>query len=501
MKIMFVYGAFENLGIEYLSAFLKKHGHACRLAFDPMLFNDPYLRIRSLGNFFNYENTVVRQIVDYEPDIVAFSVVSSYYWWALRIAGRVKKFLPHVHVVFGGIHPTSVPENVLANACVDSVVLGEGEYPLLELTESLQKRRLDYSIKNMWFRYEGKIIKNDIRPYIENLDELPFPDKELYYELLPYYRNGYVMITRRGCLNSCSYCHNAVWDTYYHGQKKIRMRSVADVINELKTNVQKYRFKRVRINDDLFTYNEGWLKDFASAYEKYINVPVCCYGSPATVNENVVAYLKKIQCYQISLGVQSLNPFLRKDVLRRDDDNKKIAQVITLFRKYNVRCVVDNIIGIPGETEEDLLTMARFYSEHKPHRICVYWLVYFPKTPIIEAGVKENCLTQEEANQIENDPCALANTVYNDFHSRHKIKYQWLLLLLHFFPSRLCRWIINRKLYRFFPLSNPTILEIPFTLFSKARLDIPRLRYYPQYRHFMSIVLAKKLKKLLYKRE
>jgi len=500
MKVMFVYGAFENLGIEYLSSVLKLYGYSTRLAFDPKLFNDPFINVKYLNQFFSYEKIILKQIIDYHPDIVAFSVVSSEYIWALRVAEKIKRHFPMMHITFGGIHPTSVPEEVLGNDCVDSVIIGEGEYPLLELARSLDKKSLNYSIKNVWFKCDGQIVKNPLRPYIENLDILPFPDKELYYEIIPGYKNGYTMITRRGCVNSCTYCHNSIWQKLYPDQKKLRFRSVENAIQELKQAKEKYNFKRLRINDDLFTYDERWLKEFSKEYKKYIDVPVYCFSSPSTINENIVRCLKDIRCYQLCLGVQSTSPFLREKILNRKESNDQVREVINLCRRYKIRCVVDNIIGLPQETEKDLIEMAKFYNKNRPDRICIFWLVYFPKTPIINSGLKEGILTNNLINKLEKNPCTVANTLQNEVHPRNKIKYHWLLLILHFLPPVFYNWLINKKLYRFLPLFNPAVIEAPLTMLTKDRLDIPRKRYYVRYFYFARRIIIMRFKNIILKK-
>lgn len=494
MKIFFAYKGFENIGIEYLSSVLKNGGHETRLAFDPSLFNDQFIKIKPLGRFFDYRRQIINQIIEHNPKLVAFSVVSSDYQWAIEIAQEIKKKLP-AHIVFGGIHPTSVPELVLESKCVDSVVIGEGEFALLELANSLDKGKLDYSIKNIWFRCDNKIIKNPLRPCIDNLDCLPFPDKELYYEIVPKYRNGYTIITRRGCPNRCSYCHTTIWQMRYpDDKKKIRLRSLENVFRELNLAKQKYNFKLLRINDDLFTYNESWLKDFSQRYEKEIGVPLYCFGSPSTINESVIKYLKKAGCYQLCLGVQSINMKIRKEILHREDSNEQIKEAISLCRKYRIRCVADNIIGLPGEKEEDILEMAKFYNQHRVGRACIFWLIYFPRTAIVETALKMGILDAETVESLEKDPSATANTLQNRFHKREMLRYHLFLLLLCFMPRKIYSFIIDRKLYRYLPLINPAFIEIPFTMLSKDRLDISRRRYYIRYLHFIPRILGLKIK-------
>ncbi|MDD5237011.1 MAG: cobalamin-dependent protein, partial [Candidatus Omnitrophica bacterium] len=169
MKVMFVYPAFENIGIEYLSAVLKQNGFQTKIAFDPLLFNDQFIRIKGLNTFFNYEKNLLTKIKNYDPKIVAFSVLSSTYPWALNLARKIKSF-SSAHIIFGGIHPSSAPEEVISQECVDSIAIGEGEFAILELANSLKHNKVDYAIKNIWFKDRDRIIRNPLRPYIEDLD-------------------------------------------------------------------------------------------------------------------------------------------------------------------------------------------------------------------------------------------------------------------------------------------------------------------------------------------
>lgn len=492
MRISFVYKGFENIGIEYLSSVLKKGGHQTRLAFDPALFDDQFIKLKPLGRFFDYSGQIIKQVKDYNPELVVFSVVSSDYQWALRTAREIKR-ISSAHITFGGIHPSSVPEIVLENQCVDSVVIGEGEFALLELADGLERRGASSAIQNVWFRNGGAVIKNPLRPYIEDLDRLPFPDKKLYYDAVPQYKTGYTIITRRGCLSSCSYCHNNIWDMRYpNEEKRVRCRSTENVLFELRSAKKEYNFKLLRVNDDLFTSDEGWLKEFSERYSKEIGVPLYCFGSPSTINQRVIKYLKKADCYQLCLGVQSINPKIRSEILCRKDTNEQIEEAINLCRRYRIRCVTDNIIGLPGESEGDLLEMAKFYNSHRAGRICVFWLIYFPRTSIVNTALKMGILNRTTVKDLEEEPLVTANTLQNKFHKNEMLRYHLLLLLLNFIPSRIYNFIIDKRLYRYLPLINPALIEIPFTMLSKDRLDIPRRRYYIRYLHFMPKILKTK---------
>ena len=130
MKIAFVYPAFENLGIEYISAMLKKYGHETFLLFDPQLFNDLFLKMKFISKIFDYQDEIVKSIEKRRPQPVAFSVVSDNFNCACSYAEKIKRKFPNIIIAFGGPHITAVPENVLSNWFVDFVISGEGEYPM-----------------------------------------------------------------------------------------------------------------------------------------------------------------------------------------------------------------------------------------------------------------------------------------------------------------------------------------------------------------------------------
>src|SRR3989338_11210607 len=206
MKIAFVNDSCERLGVEYISAVLKAGGHQTKLFVDPQLFDDENISIKPLARLFDYKKRLIRELKAYNPGIIGISVVTDFYQWACTIARMIKEELPDTPIIFGGIHPTSVTERVIKNDFVDMVCVGEGEYPMLELANSIEKGKIDHSIPNLWFKKDGQVIQNPIRPLIEDLDSLPMPDKDLYYSASPHFSQCYYIMASRGCAYSCSYC-------------------------------------------------------------------------------------------------------------------------------------------------------------------------------------------------------------------------------------------------------------------------------------------------------
>ena len=208
MKCVFVAIGWENISLQALSAVLKKHGHEVHLVYDQSLFDDKnYLCIKSLAKLFDQKDLVLQRMIELKPDLVGFHVQTIQYQEMRALATEFKKYYK-APVIFGGIHPHSALDKVLRqdDPAVDIICLGEGEYPLLELCNSIENGRIDYSIKNLWFRTKGgQLIKNEMRPLIEDLDSLPTIDKELFAPHFPM-KYSYLSCPSRGCPFDCSYC-------------------------------------------------------------------------------------------------------------------------------------------------------------------------------------------------------------------------------------------------------------------------------------------------------
>ena len=181
------------------------------------------------------------------------------------------------------------------------------------------------------------------------------------------------------------------------------------------------------------------------------------------------------------MGVESIDPKIRKNVLLRNESNEDIINAIRLFKKYHIRCITDNLLGLPGQDESEYLKLAKFYNENRVDRICIFWLIYYPGTEIVEISKKHGIIDDDIIKNIEKEPVESANTLMNKFHGSDEIKFNLLLLSIHFLPKSIVRIIIKYRLYKFFPAINPTLIESPMTMIMKDRFDIVRRRYYIRY--------------------
>lgn len=458
MKVAFVYPWSESLGIEYLSAVLKRHGHKCELIYDPMLFNDVDLHIKHLAEIFDSTNRILESISQIKPGIIAFSVVSDNYPWASKLAEKIKERFD-IPIVFGGIHPTSLPENVILNPYVDYVIVGEGEYALLDLVEHLESGMNPKSIRNLWMKTQGKVIKNPVRGLIQNLDSLPFPDKELFLNKIPYGRYYYSLISGRGCPHSCTYCTNNFLKKIYCDQTNyLRLRSVDNVIEELEMATGKFNTKAVIFPDEIFPINLNWLKEFSHRYKKRIGLPFSCLSNPFFLNSKTINLLKNAGCAEISIGVESLDPVMNKKVLFRNITKSKVKSVIRLLKKGGIRTVTFNLFGLPGQNISEIVDFADFYNQNRVDEVMVHWLRYYPRTDIIQIARDLDEIDDSTIGGIDEGkytlPFVKGGHSYNKY--SNYVRIQLMLSLLPFIPKRLVKIILETGTYNLIPKVNPS---------------------------------------------
>jgi radical SAM superfamily enzyme YgiQ (UPF0313 family) len=408
MKIVFIYNGAENLGIEYLSSCLKLKGHEVHLLFDPAVFSGDYLMNNKLfSRALNIDKHIIKKTIDLKPDLVAFSAFTGNYRWCLNIAHEIKK-LSDVPIVFGGVHTTAVPDEVLLNDCVDFAVIGEGEHAMIELAEKMEgntdfKDLLDSP--NICFRYKGCFMINSPRSYINDLDSLPMPDKFLFYDKVPLLEEKYLISTSRGCPYSCTYCSNDMYHKMYInccGEKRhVRRRSPDNVIEELAYFKKRGRVRLVSFADDVFTFSRKWMEEFTEKYKSKINLPYFCSVHPSSISKEKAELLKEGGCCLVTMGVQSGSERIRKEVFERHGSNDKIIESINKLKSAGIKVSVDNIFGAPSETEDDLKESLELYKKAKTDRILTFWLTYYPKTSIIAYAKDHDLLTGRDIKNIE----------------------------------------------------------------------------------------------------
>ncbi len=461
MRCTFVAMGWENISVQCLSAILKANGHEVTLAYDQSLFDDKnYLCIPKIAKIFDMKKRVLHQVIESKPDLVAFSVMTTTYRWALDMAREIKKYLD-VPIIFGGIHPSSVPEKVIREEPVDIVCVGEGEYALLELCNSIEQGEIDFAIKGMWFKTPGgKIIRNPMRPQIVNLDELPMVDKELFARHVPI-KNYYLSVIARGCPFNCSYCSLSFeakeWEKI--GGKRFRERSVDSVIAELKRHKELYSYKWIDFRHSVMSASTHWIVDFCNKYKKDINVPFRIFWHPGLITEEAAFALKNANCHVVQLGLESYDEDIRNRILNRKVTTEQFHKAVNILEKYKLRYSLDYILGLPGQTEEELINFAEFLANLKYcYRVSSFMLQYLPQTDIIRYGLEHNQINETEIDRLEEgyhdtymvDGSVSLNKEILRIMNSFRILYRLMSLSPPFLKKSLVRYRIY-KAFRFLP--------------------------------------------------
>lgn len=485
MRIEFVYMGSENLGIEYLSSVLKNAGHGVGLEFDPALFCDKhYLNIDFLARIFDARDALVKRVLTNKPDIVGFSVFTHNYQWALAVASLIKKSAD-IPVIFGGIHPTMLPQEVILNDCVDMVCVGEGEDAIVELLDSFKENRKD--IRNIWFKKDGGIIKNPLRQLNSNLDNIPFPDKSLFEDYIDM-RAKYMVMATRGCPFNCSYCSiSTLRELYKDKGPFVRFRSAEKVIEEIVLARSKYDFKSVDFHDDVFTINLGRMEALLKKYVKDVALPFTCLSHPLYMDTTKARLLKESGCCMVQFGIQSTNEISRNTVLCRPEKNSDIEKALDSCKATSLPFQVDHIFGIPGEAEKELVEAARFYIKHRPQKIGCFWLSYFPKTKIIDTALQRGLIKHEAIDEINNGLGKILHFGGSIKDSKQKklIKgFEVLFKIIPIAPDSFLKFIVKKRSYRFFyilPFFIVLFIDVVAGLKHRSHHSSSYIKYYARH--------------------
>lgn len=437
---------FATYGVEMLSAYLKREGHQVEAFLDPRIFNGCVLNIPSLGKYFDEKPAFLRKIEKFKPDIIAFSVIYDYYLWALEFAELVKANFD-IPIVFGGIHPTTLPERVLENDCVDYVAIGEGEGVFSELLDALENDKSAEEIPNLGFRRNGNTILNPLRTLISDIDTLPHPDKELFYSSWSRQSAGsYATMASRGCPFRCSYCcHSYLKQLYKGAGKYVRHQSVPYIIEELSQAKEKYHPERIIFHDESLPSNKKWFSEFAPEYKRSIDLPYFAWVSPESIDQERLELLKSSGCKTVQIGVLGAPGTDTVDLSGRMHFKEKIGNALDLLPRAGIYVVADNVVGMPGQTAEELANLSRFYVKHPVDMIFAYWLRYYPKTKVIEKALQADLLNESDVEQIESGKSAISFTKPGPDADPDMRRLVNLIMLSVHIPKKLVDWLLQSK--------------------------------------------------------
>lgn len=349
-------GKLPPLGLAYVGAALEKSDYQVEIL-DNYHLKKPIEQVKL-------------EIKGLEPEIVGITCGSVTYRRCIETAKAVKEVLPSCKVVVGGWQPTYMPESLLQHPEIDYLVMGEGERAMVELADNITKgedKSAIAKISGIAYRHKGKTVKTP-PIFIQDMDQIPFPARHLlpmhiYDRIIPYLNANPVdtMNVVRGCPYNCAYCETKkLWGS------KVRAFSPPRVVAEINDLVQNYGSKGVYFVGDNFTINKKRTVELCNLMKKEkLGIKWVCDTRVDQVSRELLQEMKAAGCQTIWFGVESGSaPILEK--LNKKITIEQITHAFKLCKAEGIRIACSFMLGIPGETIEDMEATFKFARKLDP---------------------------------------------------------------------------------------------------------------------------------------
>lgn len=393
-KVPTIAGIAQPMGLACIAAYVREHGFKNIKILD--------CEAEQIGL-----NEIQKNIPE-DVDVIGLTSVTP----TLKNAIEIMKLKnPKSVTVLGGDHITALPKETLeAFKEIDFGVIGEGEITFLELLQELDKKDKDFSkIKGLVYRDEDKIIQNEPRPLIKDINELPIPA----YDLLPmgkylppahhaiFTQKGIklspftIFFSLRGCPYRCKYCASKVmWE------RRVRYRSVEKTFEEIDYLIENYGIKCLEFNDENFIINKPRMKELLKGlkerkqkYGLYWN----CLTRVDSVDPETLKEMKEAGCYFIRYGVESGDQTIL-DAMAKDITTKQIKHAFKLTKKAGIACSASFIIGYPGETKDTFRTTLNLAKEIDPTLAFFFVAIPIVGTDLFKEAQEQNLILNPDWN-------------------------------------------------------------------------------------------------------
>lgn len=389
MKTLLLFPRFEPnanppLGIAYIAACLRQ------AAFD----------VEVLDPTFQDWNFAVERLQKADYDVLGIGSYTMNYNNSKKLAAVAKQVNSNVLTVFGGPHPTIVPESTIADKEVDAICIGEGEQTFAEIAGRIESGKSLEDVKGIWYKEGKKIVKNPPRPFIQNLDELPFPARDM----LPMhdYLNAKLgraawsvkqpstsIITGRGCPFNCTYC-----STKLMFGKAVRFRSVENVMREIEQLKQEYGINGLAFVDDTFTLSPKLVNDLCNEMIKHgTNIEWACHTRLNNASPDLFKKMHNAGCRLVVFGIESGNQYVLDNFIKKGINLKDAEKVLRWSKQAGITTGAYFMLGIPGESKENMYETIEFAKKLQPDVVNFNITRPMPKTEMYEIAEKHGTIT------------------------------------------------------------------------------------------------------------
>jgi anaerobic magnesium-protoporphyrin IX monomethyl ester cyclase len=371
------------LALLCLAAVLREHGHTVKI-FD-----------------HNVEERGLKDCFKFEPELIGItSFTGPMILDALRLSEIFRTRLG-VPIVWGGVHPSLLPTQTVSDPRVDMCVVGEGEETIVELADCIEKQGDLSQIKGLVLKKPnngtGKIIINPPRPFIRDLDALPFPawdliDEKKYLATSIGIEKSSVALfsiqSSRGCPYQCGFCYNSMFN-----QRTWRFKSADRVIEEIQFLKDKYHMRAINFRDDNFVVNKKRAEAICKGiYRNKLNIRFAVDCRVDLFTLQLARYLDLAGCSQIFFGVESGSPRILRFV-NKGISLTQAVNAVKICRQLKIRCSASFVIGFPTETMDDLKLTQQFIKTLNPNDLLIKIFVPFPGSALYKYVVENHLFT------------------------------------------------------------------------------------------------------------
>jgi len=382
-----VYGKMlsEQLSIMNLSSILKSKG------IDTVLI------------YSNKKRDILNKVKAVKPDIIAYSLMYGSHWKYVDISKEIREKYPHIYQVAGGPYTTFYPQSI-DELSLDAIAIGEADISLVNFIEGFQggSPSIEHA-RGFHFRMNGGIKRGELQNLQDELDELPFPDRKIFYDQDPFLKNQEFkcFLSGRGCPFPCTYCFNHKFNDMYKGKGKImRKKSVDYFVEEIKETKESYGLQFAIFEDDIFVMKKDWLEEFARKFKQKIGIPYICYVRADIVDEDRLKLLKESGCHIVRMAIETGNEVLRNTILKRNMKDATIIAASDLIHKYGMKLSVSNMIGLPTETLDALEDTLSLNIRCRPDHPTAQFFMPYPDMELSKIAVKTGHFTEERLKEI-----------------------------------------------------------------------------------------------------
>ncbi|MBS3733362.1 MAG: radical SAM protein [Phycisphaerae bacterium] len=328
----------HTLGV--LAALAQQRGITCRLV--------------TLGGF--RREPLVAAVTEHTPEAIVVDVPLQDVAAARRTTAALRE-LTDAPVVVVGAYATARPTRAISFPGATALILGEYERPTVAWLEAIRDGRAPSGIDGLWTYADSGLIRSRPAPLVENLDDLPYPDRALFDTDRIVKATGELTFkTARGCPFWCAYCINDWYmDLYEYDNQQVpfvRRRSVGNVLDEVRSVATAYPHgSSVVFYDHAFATDRNWLEQFAAAYGGACELPFRCHVRLEKVTPELAATLAAGNCRWVHTHIGSGSRFIREDVLSMHMSDATVVDACRHLSAAGLRIAAEVFIGAPYESE------------------------------------------------------------------------------------------------------------------------------------------------------